>query len=242
MDIGQRMKLRRKELKLSADVVAEKLGVSRSTVFRYEKGEIEKLPTNILDSVAEVLETTPAFLMGWENESVTHIETIFNQLEQSRQAKVYNFAVEELEEQENDNNTNISELEAYRNRKRKAQKITDFPCFGFAGAGLGEALQEEKPEYIPLPSSVIPPEADFCLLVNGDSMEPSFLNGTYVFINVVHGVHSGTVAVVILNGEGLLKRVWFENNIARLESFNKKYEDIVVTEHDDFRIVGKVVM
>lgn len=225
---------------MSNETLGEIVGVNRTTVSRWRSGErspkIEKLP-----EIAKVFNVDARIFVG-ELSMQNKIETIYNQLEQSRQAKVYNFAVEELEEQENDNNTTISELEAYRNRKRKAQKITDFPCFGFAGAGLGEALQEEKPEYIPLPSSVIPPEADFCLLVNGDSMEPSFLNGTYVFINIVHGVHSGTVAVVILNGEGLLKRVWFENNIARLESFNKKYEDIVVTEHDDFRIVGKVVM
>lgn len=225
---------------MSNEALGEIVGVNRTTVSRWRSGErspkIEKLP-----EIARVFNVDARIFVG-ELSMQNKIETIYNQLEPSRQTKVYNFAVEELEEQENDDNTNISELEAYRNRKRKAQKITDFPCFGFAGAGLGEALQEEKPEYIPLPSSVIPPEADFCLLVNGDSMEPSFLNGTYVFINIVHGVHSGTVAVVILNGEGLLKRVWFENNIARLESFNKKYEDIVVTEHDDFRIVGKVVM
>lgn len=218
-----------------------KINKSESAVSRWIKGDRSPMVED-LDKLAELFNVSVENLMFGGTIENTSIETIYKQLEPHRQEKVYHFATEELEEQENDNNTNISELEAYRNRKRKAQKITDFPCFGFAGAGLGEALQEEKPEYIPLPSSVIPPEADFCLLVNGDSMEPSFLNGTYVFINVVHGVHSGTVAVVILNGEGLLKRVWFENNIARLESFNKKYEDIVVTEHDDFRIVGKVVM
>ena len=63
MTVGERMKLRRKELKLSADVIAEKLGVSRSTVFRYEKGDIEKLPTNILDKIASALDTTPALVL-----------------------------------------------------------------------------------------------------------------------------------------------------------------------------------
>ncbi|SLM97819.1 LexA repressor [Brachybacterium faecium] len=71
MTIGERMKLRRNELKISADLVAEKLGVSRSTIFRYEKGEIEKLPTNILSSIAEILKTTPSYLMGWEEQHPT---------------------------------------------------------------------------------------------------------------------------------------------------------------------------
>ena len=38
MNVGERIKLRRKELKISADTLAERVGVSRSTIFRYERG------------------------------------------------------------------------------------------------------------------------------------------------------------------------------------------------------------
>lgn len=58
MTIGERIKNRRKELKLSADNVAEKLNVSRSTVFRYENGDIEKFPTQKLAEIAKALQTT----------------------------------------------------------------------------------------------------------------------------------------------------------------------------------------
>lgn len=66
MTTGDRMRLRRKELGLSAETVADKLGVSPATVYRYEKGEIEKLPGDILPTLSKVLQTTPAYLMGWE--------------------------------------------------------------------------------------------------------------------------------------------------------------------------------
>ena len=45
---GQRMKQRRKELGLRAEQVAEYIGVSRATLFRYENGDIEKVPFNSL--------------------------------------------------------------------------------------------------------------------------------------------------------------------------------------------------
>lgn len=96
MNIGERIKQRRKELKISADVVGEKIGVSRSTVFRYESGDIEKLPIEILIPLSEVLKTTPAELMGWE---VNDINDIYNQLEPLRQQKVYNFAEHQLKQQ-----------------------------------------------------------------------------------------------------------------------------------------------
>ncbi|MGN8983345.1 helix-turn-helix domain-containing protein [Enterococcus villorum] len=70
MTIGERMKLRRKELKISADEIADALDVSRSTIFRYEKGEIEKLPTEYLSKIAKVLRTTPEKLMGWSKDEL----------------------------------------------------------------------------------------------------------------------------------------------------------------------------
>lgn len=69
MNIGHRIKERRKELKITADELAIKLGKDRSTIYRYEKGDIENLPLDILEPIADALSTTPQFLMGWENQS-----------------------------------------------------------------------------------------------------------------------------------------------------------------------------
>ena len=66
MTIGQRIKQRRKELRMSADELGECLGKDRSTIYRYEKGDIENLPLDILEPIAAVLQTTPQHLMGWE--------------------------------------------------------------------------------------------------------------------------------------------------------------------------------
>ena len=66
MNIGSRIKKRRRELGLSADKLAGMIGKDRSTVFRYEKGDIENLPIDILEPIAKALQTTPAYLMGWD--------------------------------------------------------------------------------------------------------------------------------------------------------------------------------
>ncbi|MGM9630632.1 LexA family protein [Butyricicoccus sp.] len=70
MTTGERLRTLRKELGISADDVARALGVSRATVFRYEKGDIEKVPGSMLEPLAKVLHTTPAYLMGWEDNSL----------------------------------------------------------------------------------------------------------------------------------------------------------------------------
>ena len=66
MNIGDRIKQRRKALKMSADELGARLGKDRSTIYRYEKGDIENLPLDILEPIAEILQTTPQHLMGWE--------------------------------------------------------------------------------------------------------------------------------------------------------------------------------
>lgn len=64
MEIYERIKKRRKEIGLSAEIVAEKLGVSPATIYRYEKNDIKKFPTDILEPLAKVLRTTPSYLLG----------------------------------------------------------------------------------------------------------------------------------------------------------------------------------
>lgn len=74
MNIGKRIRNRRKELGLSADDLAEAIGKDRTTIYRYERGAIEKLPTNILVPIAEALHTTPAYLMGWDDDPMDYEE------------------------------------------------------------------------------------------------------------------------------------------------------------------------
>lgn len=75
LDIGKIIKERRTELNLGVDYVAEKIGKSRATLYRYENGDIEKMPVSILKPLADVLKTTPAELMGFtDNIKLNNIE------------------------------------------------------------------------------------------------------------------------------------------------------------------------
>ncbi|MBP0976442.1 MAG: helix-turn-helix domain-containing protein [Oscillospiraceae bacterium] len=69
MTTGERIKLRRKELGLSCEQLADRINISASTMYRYENGDIEKMPGKLLDPIAKELATTPAWLMGWEEET-----------------------------------------------------------------------------------------------------------------------------------------------------------------------------
>ncbi len=65
MTIGERIRARRKELGLSVPQIAAALGVSAATVYRYETGEIEKIPGSVVPALAMTLHTSRESLMGW---------------------------------------------------------------------------------------------------------------------------------------------------------------------------------
>ena len=65
MSVSKRIRARRKELGLSAEEVAVLIGVSPSTVYRYESSEIENMGIDKLEPIAKALQTTSAYLMGW---------------------------------------------------------------------------------------------------------------------------------------------------------------------------------
>ena len=67
MEVYERIKNRRKELDLSADDVADALGVSRATIYRYESADIKKMPITILEPLAKVLKCSPTDLLFGED-------------------------------------------------------------------------------------------------------------------------------------------------------------------------------
>lgn len=68
MGIGKRIKKRREELQLSQDELAKKVGyTSRSTINKIEK-EINDITKSKIVAFADALDTTPAYLMGWDND------------------------------------------------------------------------------------------------------------------------------------------------------------------------------
>lgn len=75
MDIGEKIKLRRKELNMSADDLAQCVGKDRSTIFRYENGDIDNMSISLLQPIAEALDVSVGYLLGLEenkNSAITN--------------------------------------------------------------------------------------------------------------------------------------------------------------------------
>lgn len=64
--IAARLRLRRLQLEKSLQDIADRAGITKSTLQRYEKESIRNLPLNKLRDLANALQTTPEWIMGWD--------------------------------------------------------------------------------------------------------------------------------------------------------------------------------
>ena len=71
MTIGQRIKALREQKGFSQIELAEKIGVSKQNLYKYENGIISNIPSDKIEAAAAALETSPAYLMGWEDSTVS---------------------------------------------------------------------------------------------------------------------------------------------------------------------------
>lgn len=85
--VGERIKKRRKVLRLSVDDICSRIGVSRATWYRYENGDIEKISAQKMSLIAKVLQTSASELLGIEND-FSSIKAIPNPQEKSTLTEV----------------------------------------------------------------------------------------------------------------------------------------------------------
>lgn len=71
--IGSRIKQRRLELNLTQPYVAEKMGVTASTILRYENGSIDNTKKMVLEGLSEALHVSVEWLKGETDEYETDI-------------------------------------------------------------------------------------------------------------------------------------------------------------------------
>ena len=67
MTIGERIRLARESAGFSQVMLADRINVSKQSLYKYETGVITNIPSDKIEAIAAATHTTPAFLMGWED-------------------------------------------------------------------------------------------------------------------------------------------------------------------------------
>lgn len=227
------IKSRRLSLKLSLSEVARRMGIPKSTLSRYESLQ-RQFPLDQISTISSVLGLQPEDILGLniqnsleyqKNTTLSEITHISSKLKEVRQQVVLDTAKKQHEEQQKENISKIREFiyNYYDNA---------------VSAGTGEYLTDGRPETVTLPVEF---DADFVCPINGDSMEPEYHDGDYIFVKLSYDIADGDIGVFILDGDAYIKELRVDEEGAFLHSLNPQYRDKPITAESNFRIVGEVV-
>jgi len=222
MKVNEIIRARRKELGLTLKQVADKLGVSESLISRYESNDVKNMGIDKLIPLAKVLKTTPAYLMGWEEDKTSSNELSYNMIaEPSAQ---------------------------YSYEKLIPVEIVEIPMFGKASAGNGYINLEQEIGSYTIPKHIYK-KGIFAIRVSGDSMtgiDKSIPDGSTAVVDpelCTDPINlNNKVCVFEYDDETYIKQLIIDKQgIIRLRSFNPEYDDIIVLNEKLLSCKGRVI-
>ena len=216
----EKLKARRKELKLTQKEIAEQLRISFQAYSAWERGIKEPSKEKVFQ-LENILKVPKGYFTQIE------IVRLYHSLSKRGQEKVVLYA------------RNLSQEE-------QAQKVTAMPVrlykyrvYERMSAGIGASVYDDQNFDTVYFNEEL--AHDFASWVSGDSMEPKYQNGSVALIRETGFDYDGAVYAVVCNNQTYIKRVYREENGLRLVSINPKYKDIFISYEEDPRIVGIIV-
>lgn len=237
--IGQKIKHLRKQHHLTLDELAKKLNTNYPDTFNFNKGRLSKWENNKDEPRLSSIVILADFF-GVTVDYFTDSQICIDE----GASKIISDDVLKLDrELHSENHKNWV---SYGNKLLDNQNTVDENTLYFsynyydhaASAGTGQYLNDVQVETIELPVDY---NADFVIPVYGNSMEPEYHSGDYVFVRLSVELSDGDIGVFEYYGDAYIKQLIINDDGAFLHSLNKNYDDIPIDRDSDFRIIGEVV-
>lgn len=216
----EKLKARRKELKLTQKEIAEQLGISFQAYSAWERGVKEPSKEKV-SQLEEILKVPKGYFTQIE------IVRLYNSLSNQGKEKVVVYARNLVQEEQAKKVTAMSE------------KLFEYHVYERMSAGIGASVYDDRNFDTVYFNEEL--AHDFASWVSGDSMEPKYQNGSVALIRETGFDYDGAVYAVVCNNQTYIKRVYREEDGLRLVSINPKYKDIFISYEEDPRIVGIIV-
>ncbi|HFQ8395470.1 Phage transcriptional repressor [Streptococcus agalactiae] len=239
--VGNKIKQFRLEKKLTQTQLADLLDTTKQTISRYEKGD-RKANQDVLFALSDLFEKTiDDFFPPITKETAVQLQQQSSTTEINNKVALLDKKLKEPRHSDwiSYGENLLSEQNIVENSKNTVVELFSYNYYDHAAsAGTGQYLNDVQVETIELPVDY---DADFVIPVYGDSMEPEYHSGDYVFVKLSVELADGDIGVFEYYGDAYIKQLLINNEGAFLHSLNDKYSDIQIDRDSDFRIIGEVM-
>lgn len=111
------------------------------------------------------------------------------------------------------------------------ENVVGIPVLGRIAAGIPLLAEENYEGTVRVDATMVPPGGNiFALIVTGDSMiDDGIHDGDYLFVRQSQTARSGEIAVVMVDGDATVKRIYYEGERIRLQPANASMAPIYVS-------------
>ena len=216
----EKLKARRKELKMTQKDIADQLGVSYQAYSAWERG-VKQPSREKVKLLEHILKVSKGYFTELE------IVRLYNTLSDEDKDQALNYVRSLVQKEKCKNVVSISE------------KLYEYHVYEKMSAGIGSSVyNDQNYDTVYFDKELA---HDFASWVSGDSMEPKYQNGSVALIRETGFDYDGAVYAVVCNNQTYIKRVYQEEQGLRLVSINPKYEDIFISYDEEPRVVGIIV-
>lgn len=215
----EKLKARRKELKMTQKDIADQLGISYQAFSAWERGVKEPSKEKV-KQLEQILKVPKGYFTEIE------IVRLYNVLSNKGQNQVLEYT-RRLVQEESRKIVTVSE------------NLYEYHVYEKMSAGIGASVYDNRNYDTVYFNEEL--AHDFASWVSGDSMEPKYHNGSVTLIRETGFDYDGAVYAVVWNSQTFIKKVYREEGGLRLVSINKAYKDIYIPYDENPRIVGKIV-
>lgn len=216
----EKLKSRRKELKMTQKDIADQLGISYQAYSAWERGVKEPSKEKV-QRLEQILRVPKGYFTEIE------IVRLYNTLSNKGKNQVVEYARDLVQKEETQQVISVSE------------NLYEYHVYEKMSAGIGASVYDNRNYDTVYFNEEL--AHDFASWVSGDSMEPKYQNGSVALIRDTGFDYDGAVYAVVCNNQTYIKRVYREEDGLRLVSINPKYEDIFISYDEDPRVVGVIV-
>ena len=252
MVIAERLRTLRREKNLSKRELVSLLPINYSTYANYESGFREP-NSEVLQMLARHFNVSIDYLMGiTENRRKADEVAILTNAEhdhitQYRQLDTHGKSLIEVVMSKELERINFLGANIQGSGKHADDQWVTLNVYQQqASAGLGSYLTDDNDadfEVMRFMATPVSQNADFCVKIRGDSMEPKICDGDIVFVKAAPKVEPDNVGIFVYDGEAYCKRLRIDHKKSTifLESLNKSYAPKQVTQPEHLRTVGLVI-
>lgn len=246
MTVGERIKYVRERQSISQVELAEACNISKQTLYKYENNIVTNIPSDKIELIAKKLNTTPSYLMGWDEDGdlIASLNQDILEYFGGDVEKALGFEKAQAKDAMMDSAYNpIHKIEQQIKEMIADTTIPwDKPMPIYKGVNfIGDTYRFSECIGYTYVGNIDDFEHHICLEIPNNDFEPEFLQGDTALIYRQTELENEKYFYLVIGETPTIRKVTINDNKTVILKADNPNTQLIFENKDNLKIIGKVV-